>query len=217
MSREIILDTETTGFNPSNGDRLVEIAALEVIDKKITGQFFHVYINPERDMPNEAFRVHGLSSEFLSQFKTFEYIADDFLNFVQDSQLVIHNAPFDLRFLNYQLKEVGKNTLHHLNVVDTLVLARQKLKIAKYSLDHLCDHFKINRSNRTLHGAKVDTELLFEVYIELLGGRQKGFIDIKASQNKNINSSDIDFAFKVIKANKEEMDTHNYIMSLMEK
>jgi len=174
--RQIVLDTETTGLDPANGDRLVEIACVEIINTVPTGQFFHAYIDPQRDMPEEAFRIHGLSGEFLRGKPTFEKIAEEFLNFIEDSQLVIHNAEFDMRFINSELQKSGRDRLPMERVIDTLVVARRKYPGSANSLDALCNRFKIDNSKRTKHGALMDAELLAEVYSELSGGRQVSLV-----------------------------------------
>ncbi|MFN7662674.1 MAG: DNA polymerase III subunit epsilon [Alphaproteobacteria bacterium] len=171
--REIILDTETTGLDPAKGDRLVEVAALEVVNCIPTGAFFHSYVNPQRDVPSEAVKVHGLTNDFLKDFPVFEKITEPFLSFIQDSQLVIHNSDFDLKFINFELKTISVETLKN-PIVDTLKLARSMFPGSPASLDALCRRFKIDSSNRTYHGALIDCELLSEVYLELRGGRQRG-------------------------------------------
>lgn len=171
MIREIVLDTETTGLSPQGGDRLVEIGCVELINHIPTGKHFHVYINPQRSMPEEAFRVHGLSEEFLADKPVFAGVADEFLGFIGDATLVIHNAPFDMGFLNTQLGHLGKATLPN-PVIDTVMVARQKHPGARVSLDALCKHYGIDNSRRTLHGALLDSEILAEVYLELIGGKQ---------------------------------------------
>lgn len=174
-NRDIILDTETTGLDPRSGHRIIEIGCLEMRDKVLTGEKFHIYINPERDVPHEAYRVHGISSEFLQDKPLFKEVADDFMRFVDGGRLVIHNAPFDLKFLNYELSLLGLSSLEGMEVIDTLPMARKKYPGARASLDALCKRFKIDNSNRTLHGALLDAELLAEVYVELTGGRQSSF------------------------------------------
>ncbi|WP_086472009.1 DNA polymerase III subunit epsilon [Devosia lucknowensis] len=169
--REIVLDTETTGLSPTGGDRLVEIGCVELINHIPTGKHFHVYINPQRSMPEEAFRVHGLSEEFLADKALFKDVVDDFLAFIGDATLVIHNAPFDMGFLNHQLEISGHKTLTN-PVIDTVMVARQKHPGARVSLDALCKHYGIDNSRRTLHGALLDSEILAEVYLELIGGKQ---------------------------------------------
>jgi DNA polymerase III subunit epsilon len=170
--REIILDTETTGLDPAQGHRVVEIGALELLNHVPTGQTFHVYINPERDMPAEAEAVHGLSTAFLRDKPPFSGIADEFLTFIAESVVVIHNAAFDVSFLNAELGHLGKGPLLAARVVDTLQLARRKHPMGPNSLDALCRRYGVDNSKRTRHGALLDSELLAEVYIELIGGRQ---------------------------------------------
>lgn len=170
--REIILDTETTGLDPNEGHRLVEIGCVEMIDRNPTGATWHKYFNPERDMPVEAFNVHGLSAEFLSDKPLFAELAQEFVDFVGDAHLVIHNAGFDMRFLNAELKRVNLAALAMDRVVDTLAMARRKHPGARASLDELCQRYGIDNSKRVKHGALLDAEILAEVYIELTGGRQ---------------------------------------------
>ncbi|MFG6079682.1 DNA polymerase III subunit epsilon [Paracoccus litorisediminis] len=175
--REIVLDTETTGFDPTTGDRIVEIGAVELMNHLPTGQVFHVYINPERSMPNEAFEVHGLGDDFLRDKPKFAEIAGDFVSFIgDDAKLVIHNAQFDMKFLNFELTRLGHPAMPYSRAVDTLELARKKFPGAQNSLDALCRRFRIDNSNRTLHGALLDSELLAEVYLALRGGRQPGLV-----------------------------------------
>jgi len=175
--REIVFDTETTGLDPLKGDRVVEIGCVEILNLIPTGQTFHVYINPERDMPEEAFRVHGLSAEFLAGHKRFHEIVDDFLAFVgEDSKLVAHNAMFDFGFLNAELERCGRPVLARERIVDTLTLARRRHGFASNRLDDLCARYGIDNSRRTKHGALLDAELLAEVYAELMGGRQASLV-----------------------------------------
>lgn len=172
--REIVLDTETTGLDPNQGHRLVEIGCVELVNHFPTGNTWHKYFNPQRDMPEEAFRVHGLGNEFLADKPLFESLADEFLDYVGTSTMIIHNAPFDMKFLNFELKQVRRQVLKMDQVIDTLALARRKFPGGQNNLDALCRRFKIDNSNRTLHGALLDSELLAEVYIELIGARQAG-------------------------------------------
>ncbi|CEJ16215.1 DNA polymerase III subunit epsilon [bacterium YEK0313] len=174
--REIILDTETTGLDPLRGDRLVEIGGVELVNQFPTGRTFHVYINPERDMPEEAFRVHGLSAEFLSDKPVFAAVVDDFVTFAEGAKLVIHNAAFDMGFINAELKRAGREPINMDRVVDTLTMARRRFPGGSNSLDALCGRFGIDNSKRTKHGALLDAELLAEVYIELIGGRQTSLV-----------------------------------------
>lgn len=173
--REIVLDTETTGLDPNTGDRVVEIGAVELYNHMATGETYHQYINPERDMPQEAFQVHGLSEEFLSDKPVFKHIGQAFLDFVGDAKLVIHNASFDMKFLNAELRWMGLPELPWEQAIDTLAIARKKFPGAQVSLDALCRRFSIDNSARTLHGALLDSEILAEVYLELIGGRQPDF------------------------------------------
>lgn len=170
--REIILDTETTGLDPYRGDRLVEIGCIELLNRISTGETFHCYINPERDMPQQAFAVHGLSVEFLADKPLFADIADDFLSFIGDSPLVIHNASFDISFINAELERAARPQIPRDRLIDTLLLARRKHPGVSNRLDDLCARYGIDNSHRTLHGALLDSELLAEVYIELVGARQ---------------------------------------------
>ena len=172
--REIVFDTETTGFDPDAGDRVVEIGCLELQNHLPTGNTFHVYINPERAMPQSAFEVHGLGDEFLADKPKFSEIADEFLAFIGDAKMVAHNASFDFKFVNAELKWAGKDIISEHRKVDTLELARKKFPGAQNSLDALCRRFGVDNSGRQLHGALLDSELLAEVYLELLGGRQRG-------------------------------------------
>ncbi len=172
MTREIVLDTETTGLSPRDGHRIVEIGAVELINHMPTGQSFHAYLDPQRDMPKEAEAVHGLSQSFLKGKPLFGAVADDFLSFISDSTLIIHNASFDMAFINHELKAVGKVHIEMAQVIDTLAIAKQKFPMASNSLDALCKRFGIDLSRRTKHGALLDSELLAEVYLELIGGRQ---------------------------------------------
>ena len=170
--REIVLDTETTGINPADGHRIIEIGALELVNQTPTGERYHVYINPQRDIDAGAVEVHGLTAEFLADKPAFEEIADGFLEFVGTSQLIIHNAPFDMGFLNSELDRVGRPTIPMDRATDTLTMARRKFPGAQANLNALCRRFEIDNSHRDLHGALVDADLLASVYIELLGGRQ---------------------------------------------
>ncbi|NBB96626.1 MAG: DNA polymerase III subunit epsilon [Alphaproteobacteria bacterium] len=186
--REIVLDTETTGFEPEQGDRIVEIGALEIVNLRPTGQTFHVYVNPERDMPEGAFGVHGIGPDLLAEPRParngevtlrdkplFAAVGQKFLDFVGDAKLVIHNAAFDMKFLNFELGRMGLPTLPWERAVDTLAIARKKFPGSPASLDALCRRFGIDNSSRTLHGALLDSEILAEVYLELLGGAQPDF------------------------------------------
>ena len=183
LLREVILDTETTGLDPAKGDRVVEIGAIELMNHLPTGRTFHVYINPERDMPKEAEAVHGLSAEFLKDKPVFAAVAQDFLDFIGDATLIIHNASFDMAFLNAELGFLKRPALLPERVLDTLHIARQKHPGSGNSLDALCRRYGIDNSKRTKHGALLDSELLAEVYLELIGGRQTA-LTLEASRVK---------------------------------
>ena len=180
--REIVLDTETTGFDSKGDDRIVEIGCVELLNHIPSGETYHVYINPEREMPQAAFEVHGLSTEFLSDKPLFKDISDSFLEFISGSLLIIHNAPFDVGFLNAELKRVNKPFIANDRVLDTLALARRKHPGAQNSLDALCKRYKIDNSAREKHGALLDSEILALVYSELIGGHQ-AFLEL-GSTNK---------------------------------
>lgn len=172
--REIVFDTETTGLNPSTGDRMVEIGCIEIVNRVETGRHFHAYFNPDRDMPVEAEAVHGLSAIFLADKPRFLEKVDELLEFIADSPLVAHNAGFDFGFLNFELERCGRPTVAMHRMVDTLSLARSRHPGAKHSLDALCMRFGVDRSQRIKHGALLDAQLLAQVYVELTGGRQIG-------------------------------------------
>jgi DNA polymerase III subunit epsilon len=173
--REIILDTETTGLDPAQGHRIVEIGAVELLNHLPTGKTYHVYLNPERDMPKEAEAVHGLSSAFLKDKLLFATQAEDFLAFIGDATLVIHNAGFDMNFINAELAYMEKLAIPMDRVIDTLALARRSHPMGPNSLDALCKRFGIDNSKRTKHGALLDAELLADVYLEMIGGKQTSF------------------------------------------
>jgi DNA polymerase-3 subunit epsilon len=190
--REIVLDTETTGFEPETGDRIVEIGAVELYNHVPTGKTYHQYINPERSMPNEAFEVHGLGDDFLRDKPLFAQIVDDFLEFIGDAKLVIHNAAFDVKFLNAELRWSKRPQLPRDCAIDTLEIARRKFPGSPASLDALCRRFGIDNSSRTLHGALLDSEILAEVYLELIGGKQPDLVLTPAGQKSGPDSAGAD-------------------------
>ena len=209
--REIILDTETTGLSPKDGHRIVEIGALEMVNKVLTGEKFHYYINPERGMPNEAYRVHGISEEFLKDKPLFKDVVQDFLEFIDGGALVIHNAPFDIKFLNHELSLVNKVPLELADAIDTLPMARKKFPGARASLDALCKKFKVDNSSRQFHGALKDAVLLAGVYVELTGGRQSSFSIQGKVVEKKIEGESLSFAVGnklVIHPSNEEKKLH---------
>src|SRR6202167_5295876 len=174
--REIVLDTETTGLNPAEGHRVLEIGAIEIVHQTLTGRVFHTLINPERDVPQDPARVDGPPAAALKDKPVFAGVVDEFLAFIGDSALVIHNAEFDMRFVNAELARLGREPIGMDRVVDTLVLARRKHPGQPNSLDALCDRYRIDRSRRVRHGALLDAEILVDVYVELTGGRQKSLL-----------------------------------------
>ncbi len=186
--REIVFDTETTGFDPAAGDKVVEIGCVELLNGLPTGEHFHKYINPERDMPDAAFQVHGLSEEFLKTHPVFAEIVEEFLAFIGDARLVAHNADFDMKFINAELKNLGFKPIPASRSVDTLAIARQKFPGSPNTLDALCKRFNVDNSGRTKHGALLDSELLAEVYLELLGGRQVGLALVSDSDRRDQNN-----------------------------
>jgi DNA polymerase-3 subunit epsilon len=173
--REIVLDTETTGFEPSEGHRIVEIGAVELFNHLPTGRTYHQYVNPQRSMPKEAFEVHGLGDDFLKDKPVFKTVAQAFLDFIADAKLVIHNAAFDIKFLNHELTVASLPPIEWARAIDTLAIARRKFPGSPASLDALCRRFGVDNSTREKHGALLDSEILAEVYLELVGGRQPDF------------------------------------------
>ena len=187
--REVVIDTETTGLDHRQGDKIIEIGCIELINRVKTGQFFHSYINPKKRVSNAAFNVHGISNEFLAEKPLFSDIAQDFATFIQDSTLVIHNAKFDIGFINNEFSLIGMPKISINTVVDTLLLARKKYPGAPANLDALCKRFNINLDKRDKHGALIDSELLAMVYIEIIGRKQEKF-SFKSTQPQAINKSE---------------------------
>ncbi len=213
--REIVLDTETTGLSPQEGHRIVEIACLELSRHVPTGQSFHAYLNPEREMPQEARAIHGLSTEFLAPFPRFGEIAEELLRFIGSDPLVIHNAEFDLAFLNAELERLGRPPLGSA-IVDTLALARQRFPGAPANLSALCRRFAIDLTDREKHGAVIDCKLLAAVYLELLGGRQRGF-DLAAGAGQPLAAAPAQRAPRAHAATAEELARHREMLeSLVE-
>ena len=187
--REIVLDTETTGLDPQDGHRIVEIGAVELYNHVPTGNVYHQYINPLISMPDQAFAIHGLSDEFLSDKPKFSEIAKEFLDFIGSAKLVIHNAAFDIKFINAELKSINEKEITFDRATDTLAIARKKFPGSPASLDSLCRRFKIDNSARVVHGALLDSQILAEVYLELVGGKQPDFaLNIANVSNENNNS-----------------------------
>ena len=206
MLREIVFDTETTGFNYDSGDRLIEIGAVELINHIPTGKIYHQYINPERDVPEEAVKVHGLTYEFLKDYPKLSEIAQDFIDFVgDDGILVAHNASFDINFINYEFKHKGFRTYSWDKVVDTLEIARSKFPGSRNNLDALCRRFNIDNSSRTKHGALLDAELLAEVYLELLGGAEPS-MELSNNMQKKVEKEDV-------KIERNYISSRNFLIS----
>ncbi|HWA69884.1 MAG TPA: DNA polymerase III subunit epsilon [Rhizomicrobium sp.] len=174
--REIVFDTETTGFEPGDGHRIVEIGCVELLDHFPTGRTLQFYLNPERDVPIETTRVHGLTTEFLADKALFAHVVEEFLEFLGDAPLVIHNASFDIKFINAELTRTGHPPIPLARAIDTIEIAKRKIPGARYSLDELCRRFGVDLSQRTKHGALLDAQLTAEIYLELIGGRQKGLM-----------------------------------------
>ncbi len=224
--RQIFFDTETTGLNPESGDRVVDIGLVEMVNRQLTGRHLHFYLNPERDMPEEAFRVHGLSSEFLADKPKFAQIVDEFLAFIEGAELVAHNAAFDVGFINAELKRCGRAPLHECvdNVLDTLLMARDMFPGKANSLDALCRRLEVDNSNRGLHGAVKDAELLAEVYIRLTRGQDSLVIDDSASSSQGQGGemvvAAIDFSafdLPVIAPTPEELALHDKVLVDLDK
>ncbi|MFG6448084.1 DNA polymerase III subunit epsilon [Roseateles sp. BYS180W] len=225
--RQIFFDTETTGLNPESGDRVVDIGCVEMVNRQLTGRHLHFYLNPERDMPEEAFRVHGLSAEFLSDKPKFAEVVDELLEFLQDAELVIHNAAFDVGFVNAELKRAGRQPLHTVvsGVRDTLLMARDMFPGKANSLDALCRRLEVDNSNRELHGAVKDAELLAEVYIRLTRGQDSLVID-EDSSNTNKQQQDLgalealdlsQFDLPVLTASEQELAQHELALADLDK
>lgn len=224
MVREISLDTETTGLSFNDGDKLVEIGCVEMIDNVATNNVFHVYINPERDVPEEVVKIHGITGEFLSDKPVFKDIADDFLSFISDSNLVIHNASFDMGFINNELKMAGYDIIPMSRVIDTLALAREMFPGGdSKSLDALCKKFDIDNSSRIFHGALLDASLLAKVYLELRGGREPTFIgNYNAGKKKkvikdNVKNEKIFHEERFFPPSEEELKAHNEFINNMKR
>ena len=209
MVKEVILDTETTGLDVKDGHRIVEIGCLELDNFVITSKKFHCFINPERKVSEQAFRVHGYSDEFLSKQKKFSDVAEEFLKFIENKKLVIHNASFDLSHLNNELTLLGKKKINQDVVVDTLEMARKKFPGSQNSLDALCKRFKIDNSKREKHSALVDCELLSRVYVNLAGQKEPLF-DFKNDDTENLNFSkkEISYYKKIVKPTEDELKLH---------
>ena len=210
---EIFLDTETTGLSFNSGHKIVEIACIETKDLIPTNRIFHKYINPKRDVPEEAFKIHGFTKEFLSNKETFDQVADDFLNFVDGKKIIIHNKEFDLSFLNGELGLIKKKIINKTEVIDSLEIARNKYPGASNSLDALCKRFNIDLSKRTKHNALLDCDLLREVYINLLGAREPQFnLNSSAKKYEASEHNKIDYNKAILKITDNEMKKHQMFL-----
>ena len=215
---EVILDTETTGLSNTEKHRIVEIGCIELSNQISTNKIFHEYINPQRPVSEEAYKIHGYSDKFLSDKKTFAEISEDFLNFIKDKKLIIHNAPFDLSFLNYEMRLIKKKEIDKKNIIDTLEIARAKYPGSQNSLDALCKRFNIDNSKRKKHNALIDCHLLKEIYVNLVDQKEPKFdlesteiIDTKFDNNINRKSNK---ATRIIKPNNEELQLHKKYLKL---
>ena len=212
--RKVTLDLETTGLNPLDGHKIIEIGCVELMNNFPTGNTWQTYINPKRNIPQEAFEVHGLTEEFLENKPFFKDTIDDFLNFITDSDFIIHNAKFDMKFINYELEANNLNPISNNKVIDTIDIAKKIFPGQSNSLDALCKRYKINLEKRKFHGALLDAELLAEVYLEMQGGRQQGF-DLKSEykdSKEKIDIKNIQYSKKVYKLTKEEIENNNKLM-----
>ena len=220
--RQIVLDTETTGLSAENGDRIIEIGCVELLGRKITGNHFHPYLNPQRDSHEDALKVHGISNEFLRDKPEFEVIASDFLSFISGAEIIIHNASFDIGFLNKELERLnlGRLTDHVAGVTDTLSMAKEMFPGKRNSLDALCDRLGVNNAARTLHGALLDAELLADVYICLTRGQNALLIQEDSEDQVHHENTDIDlsqFDLPVIASTEQEITEHSNAMATLSK
>ena len=220
--RQIVLDTETTGLSAENGDRIIEIGCVELLGRKITGNHFHHYLNPQRDSHEDALKVHGISNEFLRDKPEFEVIASDFLSFISGAEIIIHNASFDIGFLNKELERLnlGRLTDHVAGVTDTLSMAKEMFPGKRNSLDALCDRLGVNNAARTLHGALLDAELLADVYICLTRGQNALLIQEDSEDQVHHENTDIDlsqFELPVIASTEQEITEHSNAMVTLSK
>lgn len=221
MNRQVVLDTETTGLSPANGDRLVEIGCIELINRKPSGRNLHLYVNPERPSEPGALAVHGLTEEFLSDKPVFAQVVDELITFVHGAELIIHNAPFDVGFLDAELARLGKPPLkaHVADVTDSLALAKQLFPGKQNSLDALCRRFEVDNSRRTLHGALLDAGLLAEVYVQMTRGQDSLVIDAGASASAlDVMHSDLShFSLAVVPPTAEDIEAHEAVLTQIDK
>jgi len=220
--RQVFLDTETTGLFAEQGDRVIEIGCVELVNRKLTGNKLHLYINPERDSHEEALKVHGISNEFLLDKPKFAQVADEVLAFIQGAELIIHNAPFDIGFLNRELSLLAKPPLHSCvsSVIDTLLMAKEMFPGKRNSLDALCARLEVDNSGRQLHGALLDAELLAEVYINMTRGQDALLMDSRSDSSAQALGSRVDFAtlaLPVLAANEQELQAHDKVLAEIDK
>ena len=220
--RQIVLDTETTGLSAENGDRIIEIGCVELVGRKLTGSNKHFYLNPGRDSHEDALKVHGISNEFLKDKPRFAAVADELLDYLQGAEVIIHNAPFDVSFLNKELEIIGKEPLRHwvAKVTDSLMMAKEMFPGKRNSLNALCDRLEVDNSSRTLHGALLDAELLADVYINLTRGQNSLVMDMGGPVQTSDDEPMVDlriFDLQVVAANDEEMDEHEKMLSILDK
>ena len=216
--RKVALDIETTGLSFLEGHKIVEIGCVELIDNFPTGKVWQSYINPDRPMPQEAFEVHGLSSEFLSDKPIFSEIIDEFLSFIKDSDLIIHNANFDLSFINYELEDIHKSKINsrEVNIIDTIDIAKKLFPGQSVSLDALCKRYKVDLERRKLHGALLDAELLAEVFLEMHGGRQQNIaLSSKYIISEKQNIEKIKYSKKIYKLKEDEIRNHKKVIDII--
>jgi DNA polymerase-3 subunit epsilon len=220
--RQIVLDTETTGLSAENGDRIIEIGCVELVARKLTGNNLHFYLNPERDSHDDALKVHGISNEFLRDKPRFSAVADELLAYLADAEVIIHNAPFDVSFLNKELSLIGKPPLKHCvaKVVDSLMMAKELFPGKRNSLDALCDRLEVDNAGRTLHGALLDAELLADVYINLTRGQNSLVMDMGTEPEAGVAIQMVDlsrFDLPLLLANDQEMVTHEALLTGIDK
>ena len=220
--RQIFLDTETTGLSAENGDRVIEIGCVELVHRKLTGNNLHLYINPERESHEDALRVHGITSEFLKDKPKFAQIVEQFLEYVADAEIIIHNAPFDIGFLNKELELLGRPALttYVQSVTDTLVMAKEMFPGKRNSLDSLCDRLEVDNSGRTLHGALLDAELLADVYINMTRGQDALLMEVDGGEQQTYSAQLVDlsgFDLPVIAASEQELQQHNDLLVQLDK
>lgn len=220
--RQIVLDTETTGLSAENGDRIIEIGCVELVRRKLTGNNKHFYLNPGRDSHEDALKVHGISNEFLKDKPKFAAVVDELLEYLQDAEVIIHNAPFDVSFLNKELELIGRAPIRHCvaKVTDSLMMAKEMFPGKRNSLNALCDRLEVDNSGRTLHGALLDAELLADVYINLTRGQNSLMMDVGSPVQSNETKVNVDlrtFELPVLIASEQERDAHEKVLSLLDK